>query len=49
MKRNWKFKPKARQRAGKIMPLAAKGAVKWRNVPIKSGKAFRISKKEERS
>jgi hypothetical protein len=48
MKRNWRFKPKAHLRVG-VMPLAAKGAVKWRNVPIKSGKAFRISKKEERS
>jgi hypothetical protein len=49
MKRKFKFKPKPRLQVGQVMPLAAKGAVKWRNVPIKPGKAFRISKKEERS
>jgi hypothetical protein len=30
MKRNWKFKPKARLRVGKVMPLAAKGAARYK-------------------
>jgi hypothetical protein len=38
VKRDWKFRPKARLRAG-VMPLSAKGAVKWRAAKIRSGRA----------
>jgi hypothetical protein len=50
MKRNFKFRPKARLRVGKEVPLAplsaAKGAVRWRNMPVRSGRALRVSQRK---
>jgi len=41
VKRNWKFRPKARLRVG-VMPLAAKGAVRWKNLKVRSGRAYQV-------
>jgi hypothetical protein len=41
VKAKFKFKPKARLRVG--TEPTAKGAVRWKNQKIRSGKAFRVS------
>jgi hypothetical protein len=47
MKHKFKFKPKPRLRVG-VLPLAAKGAVRWKNLPVRSGRAFRVKPKGAR-
>jgi hypothetical protein len=42
MKPKFKFRPKARLRVGQVMPVAAKGAVRWPKLKVRSGRAWRV-------
>jgi hypothetical protein len=53
MKPKFKFRPKARLRVGQVassvhLPIATKGAVRWKNLPVRSGRAFRVKPKGAR-